>query len=755
VVLRFPKETIGLKNITVRDFEELRVAIGALKDNHIFVLVNGTYNRVNAESWTPLLEASKSGSGNVQLKVSSEDITPTTSPIKNEAELNIVRMDVPLPPHFTQDKLNEIHYTQMPVAWSDQTTEVLTRVIVSDPDPDKHIFILMGPPGTGKSFSVKRACRLVADCAYLRVKVGGDHQQSVIDILSKVNPADSYDGCITLCSNLLAGVFDSLISPLVSSAWAAVKAKSRRIVIHVDDIQGLMTGRAVTRFDEVRGQLRDYAFIAFCYKIDEAFGVFGDSIRVVMSGTNFYAEVCLNVGSLLKSTRKPVDGVFPVAWLSAVVVYPYFSRYCQFQLSDYEAEIHDVLFDVSYNRRCTHRALLELQGFLQDKQEVAWKDFRRFLSASVEHAYLWWAGKLATCLGTGISNAAAKTLSFLLFPDQYGGRLDSESAEYWFDEVDVPPQVLHFALDGPIHCVVEGRRVRIRPPRGVVKRMLLEESRSCVTRNNMQQLNAFHVVSESNHTDVGHWFERALCCELSLLQSPIHEIIANKTGRRLSFNSRLTGRDFRYSPRIHCETVAALSCSIFCVVEDPKYVGQRLVDVGYSLYDGDLERYVRVFFECKDVRDPNKLLRMGERYLANDSLVPEDHRCDNEEYICVYLSRQSFMAHEPRPRVASSTKSSAAAKADIDTILATKSRSKVVIEGHELKSAILLSDLFGTHCSVSEYCGSATYSNTTPDRSSGLLQATPEEANQILVNSLCTTPGAQDSSSLFKGGEVR
>jgi hypothetical protein len=81
-------------------------------------------------------------------------------------------------------------------------------------------------------------------------------------------------------------------------------------------------------------------------------------------------------------------------------------------------------------------------------------------------------------------------ISMVLFPDQYGGRLDSASDEYWFDEVDVPSQVLRYALDGAVHCVIEGRRVRIRPPRGVVKRMLLEESRRCIIRNNKNELHA-------------------------------------------------------------------------------------------------------------------------------------------------------------------------------------------------------------------------------------------------------------------------
>jgi hypothetical protein len=505
IILKLPSETVRIDEVSISSFESLQQAIGAQHDHHIFVLLNEKYERVSCDCVNPLLAASSYGNGIIYLKVQTKDITPTTSPSKNGDEVKSLRMEAPLPPQFLQDMIKEIHYAELPVALNDQTTEDLVGAIQDDEAEDNPLILVMGPPGSGKTFAVRRACQQIPGCVCFRKKICISHEATIRRILKNAIPANTYDERVLQCTELLDETFSALIDPLHMSACKARKElDTTRIVIHLDDIQGLMTEKVVCRHATVSDDLRDYAFISLCHKIVRSFDDVGCDVRVVLSGTNFFAEASLNLGSFLKSTRIPVEGVFPLSWLSTEVIVPFFSKYCSFDLEDYEADVSSLLYDVAQNRRCTHRALWLQQNTLKRSgKKVSWEEFRRILSSNTESAFNWWKGTLKMNFGRGISVAAARTISFLLFRDQYGGIVDPDTGNLCCNRIDVPAEVLSCAVDEAVHCIVECDQVIIRPPRGVVKRLLLEEFKRCMSDTNRQQLKSIRVVAESVRADVG------------------------------------------------------------------------------------------------------------------------------------------------------------------------------------------------------------------------------------------------------------
>lgn len=690
---------IVLENIIIDSFGSLKNILGlrSIKQFKFFVFLVDAfmYKSITEENMNPFFEAvavAAVKNCEVIVKIQKGTTPPNGSPSKGPE--SIVVMEAPLPSNSLLEKLKFIDASNLAVVYDDPTVTMLIEYIEAA-TLDSPALLLMAPPGAGKSFTVERACK---ELSWYRKKFEEIDKTEINGLLMGASVAGgmSYDECMVICKSRVEKKFNSCFTPILESAAAAFcnGDENTRFVVHFDEAQVLMSSNVVHREDVMVSQvLYDYVFLTFCNMVASSISGADSRIRVIISGTNFFAPLCLNVGSQLKHVNVGISGTFPLEWLFKEVIVPQFQHYVFEDLKLHEAEICERLYDVSFNRRVSHNTLFFMQTYLAQKGRVEAIEFLRLITSKADEAYQVWRKNITKFLRGGVCCVAvAQALALLLFPSQHGGVMVGDMMQ--FPRQYISEQIIACALGGAFYCEIDDNYVCFRPPRGIVMRFLLLQG-AAITRENFAALAAFHEVSRTVPTVKGHWLERALCCELSFHDSPLHRIIALKTKRDLVFNSHLAAKGFQHSARIHLESVEALSGHIFCVEEDPVFKDERIVDVGYSLYDTKQQRYVKVLFECKDVASATETVKMAHGFLGNSVLARD------KDSILVFLSRQPFMDHSPQSRA--TTKPNAinavTAKALVDEILCSNPHNRVVLEGHELANTRLFSQI-GTHADV-------------------------------------------------------
>jgi hypothetical protein len=135
-------------------------------------------------------------------------------------------------------------------------------------------------------------------------------------------------------------------------------------------------------------------------------------------------------------------------------------------------------------------------------------------------------------------------------------------------------------------------------------------------------------------------FERAVACELTLAGSGLWSVIAKKFRHfgELQLDPLQIGQPFIYEAKIL--QVDWKANRVRCVLEDPKYPGQRLVDLGF------LVNSRRVLCELKDVGDQNKLWKQCYTFFSKI----QNHSSFQDTDLVVFMSLQQFTDHTPNEK---------------------------------------------------------------------------------------------------------
>lgn len=682
ITIRFNETDISYGAVNITTVSDLRSHIKITATQHVFLLCTNKYVELSETNF----DLFKAAGQPIILKISESGVTPTTTPERKRNTIDYTHMKEDL-----QTMLHEETFPlyNMPVTFKAcGTLQRVSQFITADGSNfDKHICFVMAPPGAGKTSTVGLACKRSEGTKLVRYRLSYHNTTALtgtftsIDMTKLVNTDD--------CVRVIEPYFKNIFTSSLNNVDKAHKSGYKVVVFHVDEIQTVFGTTIIKKSASFSGNLMDYALLALCnvlikYMRDREW------LKVVLTGTNFFASYALNIGSEMKHVVFPMDGFFPLDWLFNSVVIPYFQCFCNFDLTSKQEDIESLLYYVSVNRRVTQNSLKELHDMLRSTGEkVDWNSFKDCLVKATDEMYNKWKMSITNCLNSNLPSEAIQCFNFLMFPEQYNcTEIKPHSVVYSKDQgID---KLINYARGGAMYCNIIQKTGSVtelyefQKPRGVYELFLLDSARG-LSRKVLDEIKAFHDASKSNYMDKGHLFERALCGELELPYSPIHKLIAERTSRNLQYNVKVREKTLNYNPTIHTINDNDYFDRVHCVCEDPKFKGQiRIVDVGYSLYDVTNKCYVKVFFECKDVESETVVQRQALQYFEHEEFK-------NQNVILVFLSKKKFMDYCPRNKATTSGKKNAIdSKNAISTLL--NNSSIVVLEGSDLDDCVILND---------------------------------------------------------------
>jgi hypothetical protein len=412
-------------------------------------------------------------------------------------------------------------------------------------------------------------------------------------------------------------------------------------VLHIDEAQMLMGQLVLTRNDPVADDLFEYAMPAVCDLLNHHASQ-NPWLRVILTGTNFFAPLVLNVGSSMKKEIPHFVGRFEPAFVDGLL-----RRY--FKLGNAPAVV-----DLCANRRAIEHLLVGLQSRLKNIFEDDRARADDALEEAAKEAFHKWSEPVRAQLPKS-STVAVTAFAYLLFPESAQGRIGwKQCGELWLQVVrfptgSLPQSIKDFALAGGLNLWQSEAELTLEQPTGCLRTFLLSLCKDALRKENQKELEAFRIVAQSSQVGgKGHVFERAVACELTLAGSKLCDVVAEKFSHLgpFSTNPALIGVPFVYEAKIlqadwrHPK----LLNRVLCVMEDPQCPGQRLVDLGFSMIAGKTSW--RVLCELKDEKDQNTLWRHCYQFFN----ILQNHGDFHETDVAVFVSMQPFTAHQPQQR---------------------------------------------------------------------------------------------------------
>lgn len=534
---------------------------------------------------------------------------------------------------FIVREFASVKFGELPEVYTDRALQYFFETWTSE-KADQYVQFILAIPGSGKSRTVKAAAEAL-DIPHCRVKFlhGGLLEPISAAIRSKEQEHTlTYDDWKEI-----------LGKPIQSALHHTLKekgvSKESRAILHVDEIQTLMGSAEVTR-ESWNGQQDPFSLVmpALCFKLVQVKGVYPNLI-CVLTGTNFFAKLVVSLGSAVKADYVPLDGTFPVDWVMKLI-----KKYFKIP-EDLMELLHLHVEFLSWNRRAIQQFLVELKTTCVSKtngDNLSAKD----LEACKDAAFSKWTGLISSALGQGKA-ICVTAMALILFPEAYDGEIQEK--ELVFPEAKVPQQVRDYCLAGGLNMRVESPTVYIQKPEGCVLGYLSSLTSNVLHRRNLQEVEAFSIVSKSVDTEKGHLFERIVAAELSMLsngKSPMYAQFKRLWigDGELIPDPLVFGRAFAYKSTISQDEWK--DHQVYCVAELPQAAGRRKVDVGFpilNVIDGK-SNPMRVFCELKKGYTAGKLWNSCWKFFTDmETTVTKS----NDVIVC-FMTTESFLDVTPR-----------------------------------------------------------------------------------------------------------
>jgi hypothetical protein len=472
-------------------------------------------------------------------------------------------------------------------------------------------------------------------------------------------------------------LFSDTCENFIKAQLETDREEEQTLVLHIDEGQLLMGTDVVTREDPLSSNLYNYVMPAFCDAINCVAST-RPWLKVVVTGTNFFAPFVLNPGSQLKVESPGRLEVFTSAFVQHVV-----DEHFDINAADFVVQ----LAEVSANRRAVEHFLKHLKLELQGKDDP--KCVAAAVTRAVDSASAEWSGPIRAALGDNASEWAIRTLAVLLHPESVGGTTGWKGDGDVISAPSLPEEVRQYALAGGLNIWFDGDRDLLERPTGCVFRFLMSVCSNKLAAFNSQQLDAFLVTSRSNPTDKGHAFERLLACELTMVDSKLYEAINLKLQNVQLFpDPESLGRPFAYEARIHVvDWVGRFAHRVLCVDEDPRYNGQRKVDVGWPMVDDEGTQW-KVLSELKYVADKNRLWKYCATFFQD--MINVGVCGAGDKRVAVFVSFNEFRTHTPQQAPVTVGKSALQARKFSLALLRRYPNQFIILEGRDLRDKCVL-----------------------------------------------------------------
>ena len=533
---------------------------------------------------------------------------------------------------FLTDACAGASFERIPDFHEDAAFDTLCSVLRGGGEDNK-VALLFAIPGSGKSRTVREAAKALS-YKHLRIKLVDEHRDA---LRSCVNGEQrDYEQWKTIFQRVVRPIFGSLLEQ---------REGREHVVLHVDDAQSLMSETVVPRneWDAESGDPWDLVMPSVCSLL-ASFANSDDNIHVVLSGTNCFGPLVFGGGSEMKEREIPLDGVFSHEWVMRLV-----DKYFEMPAHVRQQVTQDVEF-VRANRRAVEHYLYNAHRCLKEKRtgdEVSVAEAVRWRSA----AFSFWSKPVRTSVGSALQQAV-RSLALLMFPRAHGGH--TRGGALVFKRRRFPEEVLHFALAGGLNVTVAADTVTCQVPFGCVWQLMTEMCCNALHESDLDELQSFVTVARSEPLATGHALERALACELCMLQQEhaLYSVFTRSVAQigRYQADPLCFARPFEYISTIAQDEWP--EHTVVCAWGEEAATGMRVVDVGFPLVrvspsvSTDAPPLLRVMCElkCGYADKPAELWKLCCTFF--DKMAPF-MRADASVVAC-FVTETRFMAHEPR-----------------------------------------------------------------------------------------------------------
>jgi hypothetical protein len=205
------------------------------------------------------------------------------------------------------------------------------------------------------------------------------------------------------------------LSPVIEQILSALVPTERSpYVLHVDDVQTMM-GNVFARVVDWDEKVDPWNFVmpTLCGWL-QSLMVASPDARCVLSGTNFFAPLVVNTGSVAETSFLSIDGTFPPDWVMKNLVQKYF----QIPPARLDQVRNHVTF-LSGNRRAVQHYMVDLKLLLRYKREgddLSTKELEKVRDS----AFKKWSDPVLHALGRK-SEGAITAVALITFPEVFGG----------------------------------------------------------------------------------------------------------------------------------------------------------------------------------------------------------------------------------------------------------------------------------------------------------------------------------------------
>lgn len=355
---------------------------------------------------------------------------------------------------------------EIPDFYEDETYQKLTSHM-SNATVDNPSMPLLAVPGAGKTRTVKEAAKSIGASCH-RVKFADAHKF----IQSLRTTANATKGPPETCE---AGkdLFVGACALFVEKSLGELSQQGIRM-LHFDEVQCLMGTKVVSR-DEESENMFDYVLPAFGDAIT-ALTSTSASLRVALSGTNFFVALVFNGGSQLKVNAYPMEGGFPLDYAKKLL-----QKHFGF---DSMAEDDQ---DTFIGQMCANRRALQHLGHHVELSVGVGKEVSKdALEKSADAAHRDWSEPIVRNIGNA-REAALSLLALIVYPRAWKGEVTDGKLK--LPSHELPKEVKQCALGGAVnvHHDINSQTDEILIPVGCTMRLLVDMCKMATAPDNMKE----------------------------------------------------------------------------------------------------------------------------------------------------------------------------------------------------------------------------------------------------------------------------